>query len=256
MRTSISHMKEHMMCPMFAHLRNVVRRSRPDTAVALEVGTLTHAFLAKKLGGTPISEPVIVSDRAAAEFAVLLPQLEKWKLPNDIKIVHVEHELSMPIGEHEMVGTLDAIVKYNDMFWHLQHKTLAATIPVATFIEQQATDWHEQGYGLMAIHNGFTPWGGSILNVLRKRKFQAGQSQFETMLHFLPFNEKLANEALEDMYRVLEEMKHGRPIKNRAACGGPYRNSLCQYKGVCDHELEITDDKFFVTTEQRYASKV
>jgi hypothetical protein len=165
------------------------------------------------------------------------------------------------------------------MFWHVQHKTLAATVPLDTYAELIRYDWHEVVYQKMAEEMGFQPFGGTILNVIKKR-VPKGESPFFTF--YLMREERVMAEALKDITKVMGEiesqyiyqketaarlgeigmlpivpmesiMSNARIVKNRSACAGPYRNSLCKYHAVCGGEASIDDDSLFDDMEARYA---
>lgn len=269
MKVSVSQIKRHMECPMKAHYEYTLLRGSAKRALALDLGSLAHLAFEAKLTGKdwrkatddymaalPPEESVLVGEG----FATLSPALEAWECPDDWKVVSVEQEMEAPCGSHTLVGRLDCVVRWNDQYWHLQHKTLSPSVPVGVYCEQQRTDWHECAYHRMAEVAGYTPFAGTILNVVRKlsaKRIAENPTDAIIPPQYLPRTGELVQEALDDLSQLIDAIEAGRNgesriIKCRDSCGGPYRNSLCIYKPVCDGDVGIESDTF-VDLEPRYA---
>jgi hypothetical protein len=258
MKISVSELKDYLTCPAFCHHRYVSLRG-PEPAEALAIGSAVHQLLAHKLGG---AIPPIAACEVAGHLALAV---NAWEPPADWRVCATEIAMSLPLAFYgddrdiELVGTLDAIVEWNGSFWHLQHKTLAPGIPPGVYAEQQRTDWHECAYQAMAEQAGYRPFAGTILNLLRKLSESAIRRNPEAALSLQYVNrtyEEVAG-AMVDITTLAqrihdERLWRERPMRNRAACAGPYRNSLCTYKDVCDGVTTI-DDPRYVALEPRYA---
>lgn len=277
MRLSVSQIKRHMTCPMMAHYEYDLLRAPGGTLVRpLEVGTIAHVALAAKLVGLNWRE---AADQAVSELAskfgqtpsaavrlqetldewdVLSMAINAWTKPDDWEVLSVEQEMEVPVGRHTIVGRLDSVVVWNGSRWHLQHKTLAATKPVAVYAEQQRTDWHESVYQRMLEQIEGAPVAGTVLNLVRKfARSTMSKDPSKALGHlFLPRADWEVDEALADLEGIIDDIEaqgSGRRIyKNRSACAGGYGNVLCPYKDVCDDMVSIDDPDRFVTLESRY----
>lgn len=252
MRVSISQVKDFLTCPTIAHNRHVLRKGLDKRSEALDFGTLWHREMAIALDPT-WDPPEIEIPKETLEDYFLWRQEAPWQRPEGWEVKGVEVKMSMPLGPHEIVGTLDAVVVWNGKYWHVQHKSLAESVPVSVFCEQQRLDFHEVCYQRM-MEQSMTPVGGTILNVLRKlsrKRLRAGENPYviETMTR----ERELVEETLRDLEQVVGEMERqgGQPVKNRSACSGIYRNSLCQYHPVCGREITLEDERY-VDLEERY----
>ena len=269
MKISVSQIKRHIECPAKANYEYGLLRGQEKRAMALDVGSLAHIALEAKLSGQDwrkatddylASLPPEVSVEVGEEFEVIAPSLALWEKPEDWEVVSVEQELSAQCGSHILVGRLDAVVKWNGSYWHLQHKTLSPSIPVSVFAEQQRTDWHECAYHRFAELQGFKPFAGTILNVIRKLSAKGlKESPLDALVppQYLPRTDESVQEALDDLAQLIDDIEAGRNgtrriVKCRSACGGPYRNSLCIYKPVCDGDVSIESDSY-VDLVPRYA---
>jgi len=269
MKISVSQIKRHIECPMKAHYEYTLLRGTAHRPLALDVGVLAHlAFEAKLLGKDwKAATDAYLAELAPADavtawdgFAVIAPSVALWKPEDDWEIISVEEELETPCGSHTLVGRLDSVVRWNGHYWHLQHKTLTGSAPVGVFCEGQRTDWHECVYHRMAEERGYWPFAGTILNVLRKLsagRLEKAPADAIIPPQYLPRTSETVQEALDDLATVIDDIEAGRDgtrriIKQRSACTGPYRNSLCPYKPVCDGDVGIESDTF-VDLEPRYA---
>jgi len=256
---------------MKAHYEYTLLRGVPSRPLALDVGALAHLALEAKLRGRESYAAVddylsTLPPEAAVEvgeaWGTISPSVALWTPPEDWEILGTEVELEIPCGRHTIVGRLDAPIRWNDLLWHLQHKTLAAGVPVATFCEQQRTDWHEIAYHAMLREAMPTEIvGGTVLNIIRKLSSKRlTESPHDALIppQYLPRTDALVSEALKDLSQLIDDIEAGsngtrRIYKQRSACAGPYRNSLCPYKQVCDRELSI-ESEHFVDLEPRYTN--
>lgn len=272
---SVSEIKQHMTCPMLAKYKYVDRRGPDKIEQALEVGTLLHAWFEAVLNGEDgyaAVEALMLEQeyaltpegqKVADEYTLIAEHtLPLWQRPDDWEIISVEQELRIPVGRHTVVGRLDSVVGWNDGFWHLQHKSMHSSKPVATYSEQQRTDWHECVYQRMAEAAGYTPFMGTILNMVRKLARSTLEKRPETSLalEYLAREPEMVDDALADLAEIIdhiEAMRNGdiRTWKNRSACAGMFGNRLCAYKVVCDGETDI-GSPLFVDLPVRYDTDV
>jgi hypothetical protein len=254
---NVSRLKDHLTCPQYAHNRYVSRRGVAPS-LALNVGTLWHLGMAVHLDESHkpafLEALEFADDVTARAFDALVPAYNAWQLPPDWEIHAIEGERRAPLGPHTLVGTPDAVIRTNGKFWHLQHKTLAPGIPPATYGELIRVDWHECAYQWMLQHD-FSPYGGTILNICRKLSAKAIRAEpaRALSLQYLTRSSDIIDRALNDILATAHDLDRiVVPLRNRAACGGPYRNSLCPYFGVCAGTETLNADKF-VDLEDRYA---
>lgn len=258
MLISVSDLKLHATCPMKFNYQYRLRRGTEDRADALEIGILAHAVLEAKLGRGNWEERLAVPMPALKDWPAVAEILRVWEAPEDWKIVAVEKELRLPLGSDTLVGRLDSIVEWNGAYWHLQHKTLAGSKPVELYAETQRTDWHECVYQAMAVAEGYTPFAGTMLNVIRKLSLgtvKANPSAYYRVMA-ITRSEQIVFDALADIGQRLKDIEaesrgDRRIEKIRGACGGMFGNSLCHYKAVCDGAAQI-DEPPFVQIEPRY----
>ena len=268
MKISVSQIKRFVECNMKAHYEYTLLRGGAKRAMALDIGSLAHLALEAKLKGEPwiqvtdeylASLPPEVSVEVGEDFAILAPSLALWAPPDDWEILGTEVEMEIPCGKHTIVGRLDAPIRWNGSLWHLQHKTLGATVPVGVFCEQQRTDWHECVYHRMLQRTYPDNVEGTVLNIIRKlstKRLAENPADALVPPQYLPRTDELVSEALDDLSQLIDDIEAGRNgtrriIKCRSACAGPYRNSLCIYKPVCDGDVDITSDAY-TDLEPRY----
>jgi hypothetical protein len=260
-RLSVSQLKAVLVCPQYAHFKYVVGRGvAPSTALTL--GSLWHLAMASHLEPNSDRQKAYEDALATApnevltKWDALLPALETWRMPDGWEIVQVEQALTLELTSAILIGTPDTIVRWNGGFWHLQHKTLAPGIPLDVFGELTRTDWHECVYELMLAQAGFNPVRGTILNIVRKLSAKTIAASPHTALSIqyitrTPIDITTAMGDVDHLAHLLytDEIYCG--LKNRAACAGPYRNHLCEYKPVCDNQCDLADPRF-IDLESRY----
>jgi len=255
---SVSDLKLHVLCPMKFHYQYNLKRGIKREEPAQELGTLAHEILKLKLKGDPGWEVLANSDCGVKEWPSIQAILKVWKPDERWKILHVEEELRLPIGQHTLVGRPDAVVEWLGGYWHLQHKTIASSKPPAIFAEVQRTDWHECVYQRMLEEQGYTPFRGTILNMIRKLALKniVDDPMKAVEIAYLPRTNVEVDKTMSDirhrLHRIyLEKSETWTIEKTRSACGGIFGNSLCQYKGVCDGWQKL-EDNIFSDLEVRY----
>jgi hypothetical protein len=295
MRTSVSHLKSHLECPRKAHNQCVELRGPSQQPKALVLGTWLHEVLAKRMQAIAQgkqqprfrkTDSTVIMDfdvatvpREYQEEALKLAYVAQDWNPPDWEVIAVEEEMATQIGHHEVVGRLDAVVKWNGYFWHVQHKSLARNSNLANFSELIRYDWHEVVYQKMAEEAGFQPFAGTILNVIKKN-VPAGESAF--WMDYLNREPEVSASILKDIEFTLDNIErqyifekesqdrlvnigmlnlpyksaggyNDRIIGNRSACMGPFKNSPCSYLQVCNKVTDLDDDSLYIDLEARYA---
>lgn len=278
MRINVSHGKEFLECPKRAYYLNVKRRRSRRQPLALEIGKLWHHCMELYLKGLPkpevlaSAELLITSDKVRTAWSALIPAFLAWEKPDDWEIIHVEKKFELPlidtftsakvIYRHTLQLTVDTIVKWNDLAWHLQHKTLAPSIKPDKYAVYIQRDWHECLYTGVGGLN--LPWGGTILNGVRKlsaKTIAENPSQALFKL-FIPRPGWQIARAYGDFARLTtliekhynNEAGEEAIFENRSACGGHFGNSLCPFIGVCNDEKFLDDDTLFEDNPDRYGS--
>lgn len=269
MKLSISDLKLHTTCPQKFHNRCVALRGVDKPSQALSVGTWLHRAMELKLKGERWEDALlediaelwrtqgdanpIMCRKAEEEFVALIPHIRAWELLPSWKVTHVEQEVEMPLfSVITLVGRLDTVLKWGDDEWHLQHKTLAGSTPSHVFAELIRTDWHEIAYDAMWFHLTGRHLKGTILNIFRKIKDQSKVNE----IHYLARSPEICARGMTDIReRALQMFHEARGTRateqTRTACAGPFHNSLCEYKEVCDGVVSL-DSPQFVTLEPRY----
>jgi hypothetical protein len=134
-----------------------------------------------------------------------------------------------------LIGRPDAIVRWNGQIWHLQHKSVRASMPVALYLEQLRRSWHEAAYRQMISERyPNEPYGGSFLVLARKLK----NPPFLVVTPVL-VTEKDAAGALTELRHYGVIMNHVSQTNmlahppNRNSCYGAFGNSKCVYFDAC-----------------------
>jgi hypothetical protein len=226
-------------CPRMWSYR-VLGYSDPET-LAREQGTLWHECCANE---APPPETAPGWMHAAWEAK------EKWMLEHpDVQVMANELELSAPFQGSLLRGRLDRLIKWNGTYWHWQWKTAAASKNVGVYTRLISRSFHEHAYRFLAIHHGWTPYGGSFLAVARKLS-DAALDRGESPLFVTPLPTSSNNAALlEDLATHIAAMAPWEaqilaggalPPQNPEACGGFYGNSPCHFIDVCDGRVDLT----------------
>lgn len=261
MLISVSDLKLHVTCPMKFNYAYRLKRGIDYLEDAQDLGTVAHDVLRLKLQKNDDWKVRVEDACKAKEWPSVKEILKVWEPDPRWEIIHVEKELRLPIGQHTLVGRPDAVVRWLDGYWHLQHKTMASSRPPALFAEVQRTDWHEAVYQRMLEAEGFTPFKGTILNMIRKLALKnvIDDPMKAVEIAYLPRSKEEVDKAMWDIGRRIEridfESLYPHNIEmTRQSCGGMFGNRLCAYKGVCDGWLDINSPSF-VNIEPRYGEE-
>ena len=269
MKVSISDVKDYMMCQRYARYKHVQQRSSLKRAGdALIVGTAWHKVMEvyfatkdKEAASAELERQVQdMLDNGRGTAAESLSRLgvwkDQWTIPEDWEICSVEHVLEAPIGKHTLQGRLDAIVKWNGLYWHVQHKTVDQSRPLTAYWQKMERDWHENAYTYLAEANDYRPYGGTLLLVARKYRKKDSEDLPVISHSFLTRTPEMIDDVVHDLNVVLDEWD-ARPfenfVQNRDACFGAFGNSPCVYLGVCNGMQSLDDETLFMPTESRYA---
>jgi hypothetical protein len=288
-KLNISSLKDFQRCEKMAYYRHDLQRSKlGQVSQPLDVGTIWHkgmeAYMQREncdeVGEIFLREITNLPDRdytakAATQLNILLDGLRVWQKPVDWNLRSVETVLQAQLprwrkslhhsNDPILVGRLDAIIEWNGLWWHVQHKTIDAAKPIKVFWEQMARDWHECGYHYLMERNGIGPIGGTLLITARKVSAKAlKENPFQVITHqFISRPQPVIDKAVDDIYTIMERWKHnqddtrvmGGPnsyIENRDSCTGPYGNRACAYMEVCNGLVQLGDDALFETTQRTY----
>lgn len=169
----------------------------------------------------------------------------------------------------------DRVVMVNDYMFHMQHKTMAASRNIATFLDVAARSMHELLYyhGLNQKYPGVKN-GGTIYNIVRKLKYKSSAKgkRFGIILHepheffcqqVVPISQNLVDEALYDLNSVSNEMQHVasgygmgiRPASNHAQDEDMFSKGTDPYFEVLMGRASLDDDLLFMDREDRYSTK-
>ncbi len=280
MQVSITQLRDYLKCPQMAYYAHEMRMVPDKKPKALDIGTMFHNLMEMKLKARIDPTYAIDTEKfsslyeAATDAAkhdwqkhkLWLP-ISAFMVPQDWEVVAVEHALSAQLGDVELVGRLDGIVKWNGKFWHLQWKTYAEK--VHELIEQVRLSWHEVAYQYLASRHGYIPWGGTILGAVRKlpgytwqmledgkrkkRDITDDERSQSLELYFVSRSPQRQAELLRELelqLGVLNANWHTR-MKNLDMClGGPGRRA-CPYMAVC-HEGQDINGPGFIQVDPRY----
>jgi len=160
----------------------------------------------------------------------------------------------MKVGDHTVFGQIDAVVEWNGRTWMLQHKTIAETANIPTYVRSLERSWHEITYGMLAEANGYPDYAGSIIVCMRKIAYKRRSTWKANMLVVEPvriqpsemFEVHLARRLREmDEFSFVRRsdavtaMESGLVPQNRSNC--LKYNRLCDYVDVCDGEASVLD---------------
>jgi len=289
MKLNISSIKDFQRCEKLAYYRYDLGRTRKrQYSQPLDVGTIWHkgmeAYMLRdnmdEMGDIMIDHLAQLTDReyhekAAEQLSILQAGLAVWQKPVDWQVFSVEAVLDAPLprwrvggpypSDHILQGRLDAIVKWNEQWWHVQHKTIDAAKPIPVYWQQMERDWHECGYAYLLARNGFTPVGGTLLITARKvSRKQATLNPHQIITHqFLTRPQAVVDKAVDDIHHIMDRWQANRDsarttggpsfyIENRDHCTGPYGNRACPYMDVCNGLVNIEDDTLFEPTQSTY----
>src|SRR6185369_11338997 len=106
---------------------------------------------------------------------------------------------------------------------------------------------------------GYTPYGGTILNVCRKLSAKSIKEdpKAAVVVQYIPRSLSIVHKAMKDLETIGNQLAAERDfpyavLQNRSMCAGRFGNSLCPYLDVCNGVANLSDDTRFKTTEDRY----
>lgn len=251
---------------------NVLLRVPLGRSVALEVGSTWHIAMEtylktkdKHLAHLEIDNHLIkLNDlKVLAGWHAIEPAFNAWEWPDEWQLLEVEKLIEYRFGspfELILQGRLDGLVKWNGIYWHLQHKTLSPSTPLPVYFAYMQRDWHECWYEFACREAGYTPYGGTILNIVRKLSAGTILKDPKSALctQYIPRPWEIVKKAMLDLELIGNQLSVDRDfpgaiLQNRSMCAGRFGNSLCPYLDVCNGVANLDDDSLFKTIEDRYA---
>lgn len=239
---NVSAIESFQRCQRLWYHKYVLRRGYAEESKALVDGITWHRLMEQVAAGGEAYVTTPWMQQGLLEWIA-------WRNENNIEILATELELRrLLLPDVTLVGRLDALVRWNGRLWHLQHKTLAASAPVPVYQVLAARAHHEHAYRFLLephepVYGG--AYAGVLLAVCRKLS-AAAIARGEHVMHvaFVPLAGDHAERMreLEALVRVMQlvhepPLVHGPPPQNPSACGGAYRNRLCEYIDVCNGRL-------------------
>lgn len=148
-----------------------------------------------------------------------------------------ELTLKAPLGEHTILGRLDALATWMGQYFHVQYKTLRpnANVHMQSCLKQHS--YHELAYRYLAEAHGYTPWGGTLLVTVRK----VTQGNPLIVQPLCPESSETFKEDIAELERYCNEMYFLPRHRNRKACFGQFESRPCQYMNVCFGPDKIED---------------
>ena len=276
---SITQLKDHLRCPQLSYNIHVLGRGPAGKPVPLELGSLFHEAMEARLKGHQVSgfpfgicpswPDVGDATRAAWAKHKLWFPINGFSTDTGWEIVYTEKMLQQHLWSGaELVGRLDAIVRWNGKYWSLQWKTFEGDL--LALQERVRLSFHEVAYQWLAEQNGFKPWGGTILGACeklpgyrmlegpdsKKRKVEVTDEDRKNALtiHYLARDPERQAKMWWHAERQIEQLRDGlthQPIRNFDQCFGPHGRGRCPFFGVC-HEQEDLNGSQFVQLAPRY----
>jgi hypothetical protein len=248
MQVNVSAILNYISCPSKWFIRYVAQRGNPKgEGAAIRFGNRWHDMCeAGRFRYDPRDTP---QERLQLRLGwwALQRELREW----DIRILERELTLTAPLGEHELIGRLDALVQWNNQHWHLQYKTTAQATNIDFFQRMVARSYHEAAYRELASANDYQPYGGTILVCLRKLS-RAAIKRGEPLLVLLPVAVPHRPGAINELLYYVSRMTlfQKTPLKNDperfidlqcipqnpTACDGYWHSpgTACPYLDVCE----------------------
>ena len=300
---NISSVKEYMRCRYRWTCKWVLNRVPRKEPVALTFGKLFHLVFEDYLNGVATMAHAIeqrkmewrqravqtddLAERDACEEAIAeldkyAPTMQVWqdRYTFDIPTLEVEEpfEVQSPFnpyiwfkGRPDRVGVL-----YGRVF-HVQNRSLSPSLHFGTYAKLAERHLHElvYGYALARKYPGY-PYGGTVLNLLRKlkpvgkatKKFPEGKPLHDVNelmwqgLVNLSEQQILdgmsrATEWAEEMQETQRRFRNSKcrtfPLPNEELNGGFAGNTIDPYFRVMQGEVDLYDDRWFKNREEMYA---
>lgn len=280
MRLNITMIRDTLKCPQYAHNLHVARRGPVWTPVALDVGSLFHEGMERRLRLEPVLKHELpswgmVSQPARDTFDKhkLWVPMNSFEPDPNWEIQGVELRVQRPITPNlELVGRLDGFIIWQNKLWDLQWKTYSDDL--LDLIEKVRLSWHEVGYQWMAEHSAPTiPWGGTILGACQKlpgyrlTPDENGKKSREEVtdemraaaftLHFITRSreqqEDMVRQLIQTAMKVQGELEAGALLRNYDQCFTRF-GSKCAFFDVCHHHGHLHGPEF-IDVEDRYAEQ-
>lgn len=250
MRFNVSEVIDYDNCPTLHRLRWLEKKGSPSI-FALDLGTAVHKSLRQIILGEArdkvedlVGKTISSKDLNQARAMDII--LDHWAtVPRTWEVLESEEVMEIEVMDDEgrpfiLYGTPDLVVKWGGKTWHVQHKTLAATRPVWTYVQEIRCSLHEGLYGEM-IERKYGNYAGTMLNVVRKISLSAASINPSSGMHmeFMPISSSLRSSVIEDLKLRKNDLERsyndpGRyTYKRRKHCMGVYGNSPCFYYETC-----------------------
>jgi hypothetical protein len=277
MNVNISMLKDFVKCPQLAHNIHVRKRGLEGRSAKMEVGSLFHEMMERRLMGAgeprgkentrgmalPSWTTVSSEARELWEKHRLWLPANAFELDPAWEMVATEKALESEVGLVMLQGRLDAIIKYNGKFWSLQWKTYESDL--LGLQEKVRLSYHEVAYQWLAEQNGYTPWGGTILGACQKLpgyrmvENDSGKRERQEVtdahriagltFHYLARSPETQHAMWQNTGSLLMEMRavlDGGPIvrRNYDQCFGLPGRAKCQFFNVCHHGEDLLGPPF------------
>ncbi len=268
----------------YAWIENRVPRRTPK---ALTVGKIVHrafeeAFNTKGNVGECLAAligtvPPLGEEEEYKELLGLVEPLTQWKDEFPIEqTLEVEQPFEFETWSGlPFRGRPDRVAVIFGKAFHIQNKTIGASIKADNYITLARRSFHELLYGWYLkkkyAEQGLE-YGGTLYNVIRKLKYRGVPTKANPkgkILHttdemflqtIIGIDERQVEQAKEDLTILSVEMERtavaylsGRPIPStRGADGGRYGSSIDPYTLVMLNEASLDDDGIFANREETY----
>lgn len=253
-------------CPVYHSNLYIHGRGRiGPPSESIELGKWAHEVLASMMKGIAPNSPEVMNQpwwatdaKARALKLALLAWWDRYSAhtPWDQPVIQVERALSVQMDTFTLVGIPDAIVRFQGALWHVQHKTLDQSRSVATYAQGVAASLHESIYAIL-IKKAFPsePYGGTMLNVVRKLSEKGAKEDASRALHleFIPIADAQLQRAIDDISWAVGHF--GITWRNRSSCVSPW--GLCAYYESCWQGISLNDDSIYesVNPRERYEER-
>lgn len=158
--------------------------------------------------------------------------------------------------------------------FHVQNRSLAPSKNIGLYLELAKRDYHEHIYKwAMTQKYPDIPWGGVVMNILRKLKYRGVPTKKDPegkILHevdeilyqgIVTLSDQQTELALSDLLYDAKEMRRtiyeakttGKlPSPNRRLDAGPFGNKMDPWFPVFTGQVSVNDDAFFKDREDMY----
>lgn len=288
MKLNISSIKQYLTCQKKAYYLHDLKRAKGGPPPrALLVGTIWHEVMEARFKPGPQRSPEAIIFDSLTEWSPHYPKLVKecdadlkglmvgyhhWQPPVDWQIHKLEEVITAPVprwfsgivSAHQLMGIVDMLIKWNDKWWHVQHKTVDKRKDLVKYWSKMERDWHECGYEYILGRAGLdAPYGGTLLITAKKLgEKDALARPGDVITHqFISRPQHVVDKAVDDIYYIMEEWSNkldfarvaGGPaqfVENLDACYGVYGNSKCIYHDVCHAKADIHGPEFITITDR------